>query len=113
MFTTTNRFIEDVHLDYLSRNAYTGGLDLLHQWKEKKYYIDARLVGSYIQGSEKAIQLLQESPARYYQRPEADYLHYDTTHTSLGGYGGKLRIGKGTDGGGIVRALPGFHRDLN
>ena len=77
-------------------SAYTGGLDLLHQWKNKKYYIDARLVGSYIKGSEEAIQILQESSARYYQRPDADYLNYDTTRTNLGGYGGKFKIGKGS-----------------
>jgi hypothetical protein len=96
MITTTNRFIQDANLDFLSRNAYTGGLDLLHQWKDKKYYVDARLLGSYIKGSEQAIQVLQESSARYCQRPGADYLRYDTTHTQLEGYGGKIKFGKGS-----------------
>ena len=44
MLTSSNRFIQDPTVDFLSRNAYTGGLDLLHQWKDKKYFIDARLV---------------------------------------------------------------------
>ncbi len=57
MLTSTNRYIQDTHLDFLSREAYTGGLDLLHQWRNKKYYIDANLVGSYIKGSEDAIQV--------------------------------------------------------
>jgi hypothetical protein len=96
MFTSTNRFIQDANLDFLSRSAYTGGLDLLHQWKDKKYFIDARLLGSYIKGSEQSIQVLQESSARYYQRPGADYLDYDTTRTQLEGYGGKFKIGKGS-----------------
>lgn len=96
MFTTTNRFINDVHLETLTKNAYTGGLDLLHQWKDKKYYVDARIVGSYVDGSTAALRLLQESSARYYQRPGADYLPFDTTLTHLNGYGGRAKIGKGT-----------------
>ena len=74
IFTSTNRHIEDKNLEFLSSNAYTGGLDLLHHWKDKEFYIDARLIGSYINGSKEAITALQESSARYYQRPGADYL---------------------------------------
>ena len=96
MLTSVNRFFDDAHLDFLSHNAFAGGLDLLHQWNNKKYFIDARLLGSYIDGSAMAIRNLQESSARYYQRPGAGYLNYDTTSTHLGGYGGKFMIGKGT-----------------
>jgi hypothetical protein len=96
MLTSANRFIKDENLDFLSRNAYTGGLDLLHQWNNKKYFVDARLLGSYIEGSTTSMNVLQESSARYYQRPGADYLPYDTSRTQLGGYGGRLKIGKGS-----------------
>jgi hypothetical protein len=96
ILTTANRFIKDPQLDFLSRDAYTGGIDLLHQWKEKKYYLDARLVGSYVQGNQIAIRKLQESSARYYQRPGAGYLKYDTTARNLSGFGGRAKIGKGT-----------------
>ena len=98
MFTSTNRYINGGNLDFLTGNAYTGGLDLLHHWKDKEFFVEARLMGSYVDGSNKAITALQESSARYYQRPGADYLHYDTTLTHLGGYGGKLKIGKGSKG---------------
>jgi hypothetical protein len=98
MFTSTNRFFDDNNLDFLGTDAYTGGLDILHRWKDKEFYIDARLIGSYINGSKEAITALQESSARYYQRPGADYLNYDTTATNLSGYGGKFRIGKGSKG---------------
>jgi len=98
MLTSTNRFIEDPGLDFLTRNAFTGGLDLIHRWKDKEFYIDARLIGSYVSGSARSIRELQESSARYYQRPDADYLNYDTTRTSLSGFGGKFRIGKGAKG---------------
>jgi hypothetical protein len=98
MLTSTNRFIEEESLEFLSNEAYTGGLDIRHHWKDKKFYLDAKLLGSYVGGSEKAITALQESSARYYQRPGADYLDYDTTRTSLSGFGGKFRIGKGSKG---------------
>ena len=98
MLTSTNRFIDSPGLEFLCRNAYTGGLDLIHRWRDKEFFLDARLIGSYVEGSAEAIRLLQESSARYYQRPDAGYLNYDTTSTSMGGYGGKLRIGKGAKG---------------
>ena len=98
ILTSTNRFIKDNNLEFLSSDAYTGGLDLLHRWKDKEFFIDARLIGSYVNGSREAITLLQESSARYYQRPGADYLRYDTTSTNLSGFGGKFRIGKGSKG---------------
>ena len=98
MLTSTNRFINDDNLDFLPTNAFTGGLDLIHRWKDKEFFIDARLIGSYVEGSEEAITLLQESSARYYQRPGADYLNYDPSSSNLGGFGGKFRIGKGSKG---------------
>ena len=76
------------------KNAFTGGLDVLHYWHEKEYYIDARLIGSNINGSTEAITALQESSVRYYQRPDAGYLNYDTTLTQLRGFGGKFKIGR-------------------
>jgi len=96
--TSVNRKIEEEQLDFLTNNAFTGGLDLMHQWKDKEFFLDARLIGSYLDGSSESITRLQESSARYYQRPGADYLKYDTLSTALGGYGGKLRVGKGSKG---------------
>jgi hypothetical protein len=98
MLTSTNRFIKDSNLEFLTSDAYTGGLDLLHHMKDKEFFIDARLIGSYVNGSKEAITALQESSARYAQRPGAYYLRYDTSLTSLSGYGGKFRIGKGSKG---------------
>jgi hypothetical protein len=96
--TSTNRVIEGNEFKTLGSDAYTGGLDLRHHWKDKEFYVDARLIGSYINGSREAITLLQQSSARYYQRPGASYLNYDTTSTHLGGWGGRLMIGKGAKG---------------
>jgi hypothetical protein len=98
MITSTNRFIKDDNLQFLSSDAYTGGLDLLTHWKDKEFFINAKMIGSYVKGSQEAITALQESSARYYQRPGADYLNYDITRTSLSGLGGKIEIGKGSKG---------------
>lgn len=96
--TSTNRSTKDSNLEFLTTDAYTGGLDLLHHWKDKEFYIDARLIGSFVNGSKESISLLQQSSAHYYQRPDADYLKYDTTATHMNGWGGKFMIGKGSKG---------------
>ena len=96
--TATNRSINDSHLNFMNRNAYTGGLDLLHQWNDKEFYVNAKLVGSRISGSTEAISGLQSASARYYQRPDLDYIQFDSTRTQLNGYGGQLKVGKGSKG---------------
>ncbi len=98
IFTSTNRFIRDSHLNFMNREAYTGGLDLLHQWKDKEYYVNAKIVGSDIKGKSEAINELQTSSAHYFQRQDANYLQYDTALTQLSGFGGKIKIGKGSKG---------------
>jgi hypothetical protein len=107
IFTSTNRFISDSQLEFMNRNAFTGGIDFLHQWNDKEFFVDTKLIGSIINGSTEAVQILQKSPARYYQRPDADYLHFDSTLTNLKGYGGSIRIGKGSKG--LWRYSTGLH----
>ena len=98
IFTSTNRFTNNSNFNNLNRGAYTGGVDLLHQWKDKEYFVDFKLIGSDIKGKPEAMSRLQTSSARYYQRPDADYLGLDPTITQLDGFGGKLKIGKGSKG---------------
>jgi len=98
ILTSTNRSINSPDLYFLNKGAFTGGLDLMHYWKEKEYYLEAHVIGSDIHGETEAIRSLQLSSARYYQRPDAGYLHYDSTLTSLSGHGGKIKIGKGSKG---------------
>ena len=98
IFTATNRFINDPYLEFLNTNAYTGGFDLLHQWNDKEFFVDAKIIGSAISGSTEAIQNLQLSSARYFQRSDASYMNFDPTRTSLSGQGGRVKIGKGSKG---------------
>ena len=96
--TSTNRFINTPQLKFMNSNAYTAGLDLFHQWQDKKYYLDLKIVGSSIHGSHEAITGLQRSSAHYYQRPDIRYAELDTSLNQLSGYGGAIRVGKGSKG---------------
>jgi len=98
IFTSTNRFINNPQLEYMNHNAFSGGIDLLHQWHDKEFYLDAKIVGSYITGTPEAITNLEQSSARYYQRTDIQYVQLDTTINKLSGYGGDIKIGKGSKG---------------
>jgi len=107
IITSTNRFIKDSQLEFMNHNAYTGGVDFLHYWNDKEYFVDAKCIGSTIYGSTEGIGILQNSSARYYQRPDANHVNFDSTRTQLSGYGGRIRIGKGSVG--LWRYSTGFH----
>ncbi len=98
IFTATNRSIKEPQLEFLPDAAYTGGLNAIHFWKNKTYYLSGRAVFSSVHGSERAITNLQRTPARYYQRPDNTYVIYDPTRTSLSGYGGTVEFGKAGSG---------------
>ena len=96
MFTATNRKIKDgdEHLNFLHTDAYSAGLDLLHHWKDRKYYFGVKGVVSQVKGSTEAITLTQESSERFFQRPDNNHGDVDTTRTSLKGTGGTFKLGK-------------------
>lgn len=98
MFTATNRNIESEALKYLHKSAYTGGIDFMHQWKDRTYNISGKFFFSQVNGTPEALLRTQESSARYFQRPDAGYLSIDSTRTSLMGHGGRLQFMK-TGGG--------------
>ncbi len=94
IITAVNREITNPALNYLPIEAYTGGINFNHNWKERTWYLDGNAEFSYISGKEEAILAAQQSSARYYQRPDADYVSVDTSSTSLSGYGGTLKFGR-------------------
>jgi hypothetical protein len=98
ILTSANRLDSDPRFNFLNKNALTGGIDFLHQWHDKEFYLNARIIGSNINGDTEAISNLQKSSARYYQRPDASHLEYDETKTQLSGHGGRVQIGKGSKG---------------
>jgi hypothetical protein len=97
IFTATNRSMED-NLMFLHDNAYSGGLDFKHNWKERKYYVEGSAVLSQVNGSEMSITRTQRSIVHLFQREDAGHVSVDTTKTSLTGTGGRFEIGKGGGG---------------
>lgn len=94
MITSTNRNINDDHLNFLPNSSLAGGLDFQHNWKNRKYFVDFKGFFSDIQGDKQSISSLQLSPVHYFQRTDADYLEYNPDRTSLSGWGGLLKGGK-------------------
>ena len=91
IFTAVNR---EKGLDYLHRSAYTGGLDFLHQWKNRQWYIRGNVVYSNVQGTKEAILITQTSFEHLFQRPNAPEVSVDSSRTSLSGMSGTFRFGK-------------------
>ena len=98
MFTSTNRSINEPHLEFLHKAAYTGGIDFIHNWKQRTYYLAGNLSMSRVSGSRESILDSQTSNERYFQRPDADHVAVDSSRTSLSGSGGMLKFGKGGNG---------------
>lgn len=94
IFTATNRALDGTGLDFLHRSAFTGGLDLVHRWKERTWFVAANGVFSNVTGSEKALINTQTGFEHYFQRPDAKHLEVDSSATSLLGTGGMLKMGR-------------------
>jgi hypothetical protein len=92
--TSTNRFTDEEHLDYLRTSAYTGGLDFEQYFADRSYVLSATAYGSNANGSEEALIQTQRSSVHFFQRSDAEHLELDSTRTSLNGYGGSLNFGK-------------------
>jgi hypothetical protein len=111
--TNVTRDLKGGDFDGLMKTAVTGGLDFSHRWHDNEYYLSGRILGSRLEGSEEAIAAAQKSSARYFQRPDADYVQFDSTRTSMSGYG--TVIDGGRSGGehwnfllGLRTRSPGF-----
>ena len=95
LFSLVNRFSSDsVSEIILPANALSGGLDLLHSWDNKNYFLEVKTIASQINGSSEAILQKQLSHTHRYQRPDAEHLEVDSLRESLGGHGALVRIGK-------------------
>jgi len=92
IFTGVNR--EKGLSDILHRNAYSGGIDFLHFWKDRAYYIRGNIIFSHVNGSKEAIYNTQTSFEHLFQRPKAPEFEVDADRTSLTGTGGTFKIGK-------------------
>jgi hypothetical protein len=103
--TAVDRSLPD-QLDWLRSSAYSLGARFGHRFHNDTWSINGWVSGSHVRGSETAIEETQLSSARYYQRPDNDYVTFDPTQTSLNGYAGQLVVNK--HAGGRVRFATGF-----
>jgi hypothetical protein len=98
MLSGVNRDLADDELAPLLRgSAYVGGVDFEHSWARRLWTVSGYVAASRVGGSAEAIASTQESSARYFQRPDADYLELDADRTSLGGTSAALAVQRSGD----------------
>jgi hypothetical protein len=86
MATGVTRDLRGNEFDNMLRgSAYVAGVDALHTWRNREWALSGYYAASTVHGSESAIARTQRSSARYFQRPDADYLEYDETRRTLDG----------------------------
>lgn len=78
----------------LNERAVTGGGDFALRFQGGKYEFRGHAGFSHIAGSPSAIASAQTASARYYQRPDQNYVTFDPTRTSLTGYSASLQASK-------------------
>jgi len=99
--------------DELTSRAFAFGGDAYYFLDSKKdWVLTGKMSASHVQGSAKAIEDLQRSSQRYYQRPDASHLTLDPERTSLGGYTGRVFLNRNSGVWRVNAALwgvsPGF-----
>jgi len=91
--TAVNRDLKDLGLAAeLRSSAYTGGVDIFHEWGDRSWSLSGHLAGSRIAGDASVMEAAQISSARYFQRPDAGHVELDPLATTMSGYTGKISI---------------------
>lgn len=88
------RFDSDRSRERLHSAGYVGGFDFRHDWAERNWSLNGYVAGSHVRGSSASLIATQRSSARYFQRPDADYLGVDSLAGELSGYAARVDIGK-------------------
>jgi len=109
MSTVAARSFKDESLrNDLNSHSVMGGFD---GWtfldKDKVWVISGWTAMSNIAGTPQRITSVQENSRHYFQRPDASYLHVDTTLTSMTGFGSRYWLNK-QKGNGIFNAALGY-----
>lgn len=93
IFSALHRYLpSDRSLDWLTSNAFNVGVDFEHNWLNRTWALWGFFAGSLIEGSPRSITRYQRSPNHYFQRPDAHYLHLDSTATSMAGAEWRLQF---------------------
>jgi Domain of unknown function (DUF5916)/Carbohydrate family 9 binding domain-like len=92
--TAVHRDLRGAVFNRLRSAAYLAGVDFFHRWKSSAYSLLASVSLAHVRGDTLAIQGAQAAPSRYYTRPDADYLTFDATRTSLTGVSADVSLNK-------------------
>jgi hypothetical protein len=92
--TSVLRDLSNPLFNYLRRSAFTGGVDFFHRFGGNTFALNGSMSASHIRGGPLAITSAQLSSARFYQRPDQDYVSVDSTATNMTGYAGSMQLGK-------------------
>jgi uncharacterized protein DUF5916/cellulose/xylan binding protein with CBM9 domain len=95
LFTSVNRRLPTELLD-LRRTANEFGVDGYTLFHNKDWIFEWLTGATRVTGTAGAIDATQTNSAHRYNRPDAGYLKYDPSRTSLDGFGGRAMIGKQT-----------------
>ncbi len=112
--TSVNRKLETDELrDLLPSRAVVFGGDAYYFFDRKKdWVVTGKLSGSRVSGSRAAMTELQRASQRYFHRPDAPQVSFDTTRTSLSGYAGRVNFNRNSGVWRVNAALwgvsPGF-----
>lgn len=110
MLTSVVRDIDDPHLGFLERQAWAGGVDLKHLFRDRDFRLEARLLGSHLRGSEEAILGAQTAPARYFQRPDNGHADVDPSRTAMSGHAGSVMLTRTGNGANLMYQVGGAWR---
>ncbi|HUE97220.1 MAG TPA: DUF5916 domain-containing protein, partial [Longimicrobiaceae bacterium] len=95
IFTALNRDLPAGPLGQrLHSAAYTGGVDLIHEWDNRSWRLSGSLSPSLVLGDPAVIARTQQTSSRYFQRPDARHLELDPTATRLSGYYAMAELNK-------------------
>ena len=92
--TGVNRNLNDRLFDGIRSQAYSGGVDFFHRFADNQFAINGSFSASRIVGDSLAMASAQYSSARYYQRPDQDYVSVDPSARSMMGYAASMTAGK-------------------
>ncbi len=93
--------------DFLRSSAVVGGVELRHRFLNRRFQLNAQLIGSRVTGTEDAIAATQRSSVHGYQRPDGAE-RFDPARTALSGSSQQVRFGK--VGGGMLRFETSYQR---
>ncbi|WP_436517124.1 DUF5916 domain-containing protein [Ekhidna sp. To15] len=95
MITNMNRIDnEGYNLRIAHNNAQSAGVDINHNFRDRKYGFEARFAMSRVEGSQEALYRTQTSSVRFFQRPNNSYQEVDSARTQLIGSAASISFGK-------------------